>query len=507
MTVVLMTGATSARDDVNAWKNIDWVKAEEHVYRLQMRIAKAVKDGRFGRVKALQWLLTKSHYAKLLAVKRVTESKGAKTPGIDGEILSCRKSKYQAIQSLNAKGYESSPLRRVLIPKRNGKTRALGIPTIRDRAMQALYLLALEPIAETTGDPNSYGFRRERSAQDANHQCWNVLSHQNRAQWILEADIKACFDEISHDWLLQNIPMDKRVLQQWLKAGFMEGHCFHDTYAGVPQGGVISPTLANMALDGLEQAIHNACRETDKVNFVRYADDFIVTAKSKEMLENKIKPVIEQFLAIRGLQLSQAKTTITHIEKGFNFLGFNIRKYNGKYLGKPTKESIKAITRKVKQIVVRGYGWSGADLIKTLNPTIRGWANYYRCAVSKSAYSKIDNEIYRLCMYWTMRKCSGNQRIKAVTRYFRRRNPITKRWIFSDTETRDKKKRVVSIVKMMDVKIQRHIKVKSSANIFDPTAREYFQKRALWKAEIRLRQRKHSQAIYAKMQRNLQLDK
>ena len=236
MTVVLMTGATSACPKAETWQKIDWVKAEAHVYRLQVRIAEAVNEGRYGKAKALQWLLTKSHYAKLLAVKRVTSSKGSKTPGIDGEILTSGKAKYKAINSLNTRGYQSSPLRRVHIPKRNGKTRALGIPTIRDRAMQALHLQALEPIAETTGDLNSYGFRRGRSQQDAVVQCYTALSRKNCAEWVLEADIKACFDEISHDWLLQNIPVDKGVLQQWLNAGFMEKDFFYDIDAGVPQG-------------------------------------------------------------------------------------------------------------------------------------------------------------------------------------------------------------------------------------------------------------------------------
>lgn len=507
MTVVSMTGAASACSKTETWKTVDWVKAEKHVYRLQMRIAKAVNKCKYGKVRALQWLLTKSHYAKLLAVRRVTSSKGAKTPGIDGETLSSGKAKYQAINSLNTRGYRSSPLRRVYIPKRDGKKRPLGIPTMRDRAMQALQLMALEPIAESTADPNSYGFRRERSQHDANSQCHIVLASRNCAQWILEADIKACFDEISHDWLLQNIPINKGILEQWLKAGFIDKNLFYDTDAGVPQGGVISPTLANMALDGLEEIIHKACRKTDKVNFVRFADDFIVTGNTKELLENKIKPAIEQFLMIRGLRLSQAKTTITHIDNGFNFLGYNIRKYNGKYLGKPAKENVKTFLRNVKVIFKRGYGWSGADLIKILNPKIKGWANYYRVGVSKSTYSKIDNEIYRMSIHWVLRKFFKRQRQKAVKRYFRRRH-VTRNWIFSDIEIRnEKEKRIVSIVKMMDTKIQRHVKIRSIVNPFIPKDREYFQQRELWKTKVRLTQRKVDKDIYARMQMHLQPDK
>ncbi|MCX7121711.1 MAG: hypothetical protein NTZ67_08090 [Gammaproteobacteria bacterium] len=209
----------------------------------------------------------------------------------------------------------------------------------------------------------------------------------------------------------------------------------------------------------------------------------------------------------RGLQLSRAKTKITHIDNGFNFLGFNIRKYNGKYLGKPAKEKVIAFLRNVKDIFKRGYGWSGTDLIKMLNPKIRGWANYYRVGVSKSTYSKIDNEIYRMSMHWVLRKFFKRQRQKAVKRYFRRRH-VTRNWIFSDIETRkENKKRIVSIIKMMDTKIQRHVKIRSSVNPFDATTREYFQQRELWKAKVRWTQRKVDKDIYARMQMHLQPDK
>ena len=237
----------------------------------------------------MQWLIVHSVDAKLLAVKRVTTTEGRKTEGLNGQ-------QYQAARGLKVRGYKAKPLRRIYIPKKNGKKRPLSIPTMKDRAMQTLYLLSLEPISETTGDLNSYGFRPKRSTHDAIQQCFSALGMDNRAQWILDADIQSCFDEISHQWLRENIMIDKRVLNQWLNSGFIEGNHLYETIRGRPQGGPISPMLANLVLDGLENAIHSACKKTDKVNFVRFADDFIVTAKTPDILNNNIIPVINQFL-------------------------------------------------------------------------------------------------------------------------------------------------------------------------------------------------------------------
>ena len=213
--------------------------------------------------------------------------------------------------------------------------------------MQALYLLALNPIAETTGDRNSYGFRPERSTADAIEQCFNVLSHGYSAQWVLEGDIKACFDGISHEWLEAHIPLDKSILHKWLKAGYIDKYVFHQTEEGTPQGGPISPVLANLTLDGLERELRLLYpgyrqHQRAKVNLVRFADDFVITSSSKEQLEQKIKPLVEQFMRERGLTLSAEKTLITHIDDGFDFLGQHVRKYSGKLIIKPSKKNVKA---------------------------------------------------------------------------------------------------------------------------------------------------------------------
>jgi len=237
------------------WKQINWIQCERTVRRLQARIVKATQEGRWSKVKALQRLLTCSFSGKALAVKRVTENQGKRTPGVDSVTWHTPAAKLRAIESLQRRGYQPLPLRRVYIPKANGKQRPLGIPTMKDRAMQALYLLALEPVAETTADDNSYGFRPERSTADAIRQSFSVLSRKCAPQWILEGDIKGCFDHISHEWMCQHIPLDKLVLHRWLKAGYIESRNLFPTEAGTPQSGIISPTLANMTLDGLEELL------------------------------------------------------------------------------------------------------------------------------------------------------------------------------------------------------------------------------------------------------------
>lgn len=277
-------------------------------------------------------MLTHSISAKALAIRRVTENRGKRTAGIDGELWGTLETKAKAIHRLKNKGYKASPVRRIKIPKSNGKWRPLGIPTMIDRAMQALHLLSLDPISETLADRNSYGFRPYRSCADAIARCFQLLSRKISPIWILEADIKGCFDNISALWLIDNIPMEKRILNQWLKAGYFEKQQFYPSKNGTPQGSIISPTLANMVLDGMEDAIETALNikhsskhgrylNPHKIHLVRYADDFIVTANDKDVLEQKVKPIIQSFLKERGLTLSMEKTHLTHIDEGFDFLG------------------------------------------------------------------------------------------------------------------------------------------------------------------------------------------
>src|SRR6266478_5764389 len=397
-----MQAAGAASHDEMGWHAIHWQAVNQEVRRLQVRIVKAQQQGKWGKVKALQHLLTHSFSGKALAVKRVTENQGKRTPGVDGEIWKTPQKKAEAIETLKQQGYHPRPLRRIYIPKSNGAQRPLSIPTMKDRAMQALYLLALDPIAEIQADPNSYGFRRERSTADAIDQCHTVLSNRAGAEWILEGDLKACFDRISHNWLVAHAPMDKTILSKWLKAGFIEKRVLKPTEEGTPQGGICSPVLANLTLDGLEAKLRekypkasNASRKA-KANLVRYADDFIITGSSKELLENEINPLVEQFMRERGLELSQEKTHSTHIEDGFDFLGQHVRKCHGKLVIKPAHKNVQAFLEGIRKVVKENKQATAGHLIAQLNPKIRGWANYHQHVVSKETFAKVDHIIFTI---------------------------------------------------------------------------------------------------------------
>jgi RNA-directed DNA polymerase len=463
-----LIGASSA-----TWRDIQWQKVEVNVYRLQMRIAKARREQRFNKVKALQWLLTHSLEAKLLAVKRVTSSQGAKTPGVDGKLYQCDSKKMQLALNLKQHGYKAQPLKRVYIPKRNGK-RPLGIPTLYDRAMQALYLLAVEPVAETQADPNSYGFRPNRSTADAAERCFKVLCNKHSLQWILEGDIKACFDTISHDWLLNNIPMERRILKQWLEAGFIEKQTLFPTTEGTPQGGIISPVAANIVLDGLEEVVQEAAsrKSKHKAHTVRYADDFVIMGVTKELLENDIKPAVEKFLAERGLSLSLEKTKITHVAKGFDFLGFNVRKYQGKLLIKPSKSGVTTFLGKIRHVIKTHRAVTAYDLINMLNPKIMGWGYYYRHVVAKKTFEYVDDCIYRCLSYWTRRRHQKKNFTWIRKKYFHSRGTFN--WIFFGTqEKKDGKKEVVDLHKMARIPIKRHVKIIQEATPYDPAYTDY----------------------------------
>jgi RNA-directed DNA polymerase len=484
MTTATAVGAVSS--EAREWYAIHWPTIQRNVRRLQVRIAQATKAGRWGKVRALQRLLTHSYSGKVFAVRRVTENDGKKTPGVDQEIWDTPEKKIQAVHELKRRGYQPQPLRRVYIPKSDGKTmRPLGIPTMIDRAMQALHLFALDPVAETTADKNSYGFRQQRSCADAIEQSFNALNSAT-TQWVLEGDIRSCFDKISHDWLLAHVPMDRAVLQKWLKSGYMDKHVFHGTTEGTPQGGIISPVLANCALDGLERVLKENYPgrplksfggKNPSVNFVRYADDFIITSKSKELLEGEVKPLVEQFLQKRGLELSPTKTVITHVEKGFDFLGQNVRRYpNGKLLIKPSKKNVKTFLGGIRKTIKAALGSPAADLINKLNPKIRGWANYHRHVVSKRTFSRVDYEIFSSLWRWARRRHPKKNWRWIKAKYFEQRG--IRNWTFTGEMCDDQGRPFkVRLLLARDTPIRRHVKVKSEANPYDLAYETYFEKR------------------------------
>jgi RNA-directed DNA polymerase len=497
MTAQIEAGAASHPQGLD-WHTIDWYKVHQNVRRLQARIVKATQQGKWGKVKALQRLLTHSFSGKALAVRRVTENHGKDTPGVDGAIWNTPKKKAQAVYSLNPRGYQPLPLRRVHIPKSNSKKlRPLGIPAMRCRAFQVLYLLALDPIAETTGDPNSYGFRKNRAVADAIAACYNVLARRFEAHWILEGDLKSCFDTISHDWLLANIPMDKTILRKWLKAGFIEKKVLHPTEAGSPQGGPISPVLANLTLDGLEAKLRQHfpfARDNGtggyklkyKVKLVRFADDFIITGNSKELLENEVKPLVEQFMGERGLILSEEKTRITHIDEGFDFLGQNIRKYKGKLIIKPAKKNRANFLRKIRELIKTNQQIAAGKLIVQLNPRIRGWANFHQHVVSSEIFKQVDRAVFQTLWRWVKRRHPGKGGKWLRKRYFK--TVGNRNWVFfGSIIEKNGQHREVQLFSAASVPIKRHIKVQEQANPYDPKWEVYFERRLDVKMESELR--------------------
>jgi len=464
------------------WFLIDWSDCQRKVKSLQNRIVKSVRKGEWRKVKRLRYLLTHSFAARALAVKRVTENKGKKTAGIDGILWNTPRQKILAIDMLAIwKGYQPKALKRIRIPKKKkGQTRPLSIPVMEDRARQALYMLALQPIAETLADKNSYGFRSKRRCADAIDQIFKVLRLKGSSQWILECDIKGFFDNISFDWILENIPLNIKVLKKWLDRGFIEEGKLYATTEGVPQGGIISPAIGNMVLDGLEAIIcgNTNFKRKNGINFIRYADDFIVTAKNKEVLEDVIIPKINTFLEPRGVMLSEQKTKVTYIGEGFDFLGQTIRKYQQKdgTLGKvqiePSQESVQSIKEKVKAIFKSSGQLTQSVLIDRLNPVLRGWGNYHRHVNCGKTFSDINSYVWFRLMRWAKRRHpekSGNWIHK---RYFCESNGST--WSFKDKVTGKRLIRLTS-----DIRTYRHIKIKAEANPFDQEWDGYFRNREI----------------------------
>jgi RNA-directed DNA polymerase len=486
------TLAGAAPDPAVDWHSINWKKVYRTVRRLQARIVKAVREGRWHKVKSLVYLLTHSFSGRALAILRVISNSGARTPGVDGTLWNTPEAKSAAFNALRRHGYQPQPLRRVYIPKSNGKQRALGIPTMADRAMQALYLLGLDPIAETLADGHSYGFRLERCCADALDECHKVLrgpqgGDTRGPDWILEGDIKSCFDRISHGWLMDHIFMDREILGKWLKAGYLEKHVLFATTEGTPQGGIISPVLANQTLDGLQALLTERFgktrrrRQQCKVHLVRYADDFIITGTSRLLLQYEVQPLVEHFLKERGLELSHEKTRITHIEDGFNFLGQTIRRHrNGKVLIKPSKRSVKTFLSRIQETIDRSGSLTAGDMIWRLNQQIKGWTMYHRFAVSSRIFAAVDDRIF-----WKLRRwCRKRHRSKSWgwirKKYFQRAGD--RAGVFSGV-IRDSKGKgwPIRLMKAAGVKVLRWLKIRSEANPYDPAWEPYLEGRATWK--------------------------
>jgi len=474
------------------WESIQWDIPKRHVRRLQERIFRATRDKDWARVKNLQKLLVRSHSARLLAVKRVTqENKGKYTPGIDGQIYATSEQRIELVEDVcqtNVFNYKCKPLRRVYIPKGNGDKRPLGIPTVKDRVMQMLVKLVLEPEWEARFEPHSHGFRPGRRCMDAIWQIWNsirVLGTLRKSEWILDADISGCFDNINHDALLKRIPVFRETVRRWLKSGIIEFGKYYQTKAGTPQGGIISPLLANIALDGMERlfgaenskgnyAVPSVRSGKNKrLNLIRYADDFVVTAPSKEKIVDYVLPKLKTFLQERGMELSEAKTRIVHRDDGFDFLGFNIRQYHGKArsvcLTRPSKKTVKRHLEHIKIIISKNKQMKADELISKLNPIIRGWANYYCYSSAKETFNYIDYRIWKMLWQWCLRRHKDKSKQWIRHRYFM---DIGKRtWIFGE-----RKENILLFCRSFRAGV-RYACIKGYSSPYDSEIHEYWSKR------------------------------
>ena len=457
------------------------------VRRLQARIVKAVREGKWHKVKALVYLLTHSYSGRALAILRVVNNQGAKTPGVDGVCWSHDKERGAAFARRRRRGYRPQSLRRVYIAKGNGQKRPLGIPTMTDRAMHALYLLGLDPIAETQADGHSYGFRLERCGADAIEQCHRLLGNRHGPRWILEGDSKSGFDRISHSWLLDHVPMNKDILRAWLQAGFLEEGVRFDTTEGTPQGGIISPVLANRALDGLPALLAEhfpqGGQRSGKVHLVRYADDLIITGTSKEFLQHQVMPLVAHFLKKRGLERSHEKTRITHLDDGFDFLGQTIRRYPcGKVRVKPSRKNVRTFLSKIKETIQEAGSWTAGELIQRLNQQVKGWTMVHRHAASKRTFSRVDRRIFHMLRRW----CRHRHRNKSWTwinrKYFR--SSGHRHWIFNGTLPDSNGKEVpIELMEANRVSIRRYVKIRQDANPYDPSWELYLEARLYWQLE------------------------
>ena len=480
--------ANGPEDAILGWRQIDWRAAEASVRRLRQRIFTASQAGDLPRVRSLQKLMLRSRANTLVSVRRVTErNAGRLTAGVDGEVVLTPEAKMRLADRMHqdSEPFKAQPVRRVFIPKQgsSGKRRPLGIPVIFDRCHQARVVNALEPEWEARFEPRSYGFRPGRGCHDAIAAIYlTAKGKSSKRRWVLDADLAAAFDLIDHSHILRQLGSfpARGMVAQWLKAGVVESGRFAPTEEGVPQGGVVSPVLLNVALHGMEQAagVHYHMTGTDAGQtvagcpvLIRYADDLVTLCHSQdEALE--VKARLASWLAPRGLVFNEDKTRVVTLEEGFDFLGFNVRRYRGKLLIKPSKAARRRIRERLRTEMRSLRGTNAKAVLIRLNPIIRGWAAYYRGVVSSEAFASLDDYMWRLAYKWAKYSHSDKSGRWVIARYFGMFNKSRRdRWVFGD------RKSGAYLRKFAWTRIVRHQLVRSGASPDDPALTEYWAER------------------------------
>jgi RNA-directed DNA polymerase len=470
-------------DDLD-WNAIDWRKTEDGVRRLRQRIFTAAQAGDLKKVRNLQKLMLRSWSNTLVGVRRVTErNAGRATAGIDGETALTPQARAELAVEIHRQTtpWQARPVKRVYIPKSNGRLRGLGIPVLRDRVQQARVTSALEPEWEAQFEPRSYGFRPGRGCHDAIEAIyWTLKGMSSKRQWVLDADLAAAFDRIDHSRLLAQLGTfpGRGMIGRWLKAGVVEKGRFTPTEEGTPQGGVVSPLLLNIALHGMEQAAgvryvklgaHGAETKAGSPVIVRYADDLVALCHSRDQAE-QVRDRLAEWLAPRGLVFNEAKTTIVHLSQGFDFLGFTIRRYrSGKLLIKPSKQAVKRHRERLAAETRSLRGANARAVISKLNPIIRGWAAYYRGVVSKEVFSTLDHYLWKITYQWALAAHRNKSKRWVADRYFGKFHPTRQdRWVFGDRDSGYYLRRYVW------TRIVRHRLVMGSASPDDPALAQYW---------------------------------
>ncbi len=468
------------------WDAINWCLHQDNVRRLRQRIFKAAREGDLATVRNLQKLMLRSWSNTLLSARQVTQrNAGRETAGIDGQVALTSWARLDLAVQVHREGsaWQPRPVKRVYIPKagNRAKLRPLGIPVIADRCHQGRVRAALEPEWEAQFEPKSYGFRPGRGCHDALSAIYTVSRGVGAKRvWALDADLAAAFDRIDHSQLLAALGSfpAREMIRAWLKAGVFEaGKGFAPTEEGTPQGGVISPLLLNVALHGLERAAGVRYRAAgtrsgqtmpDSPVLIRYADDLVVLCHS-QLQAQQVKAVLSQWLTPRGLAFNEDKTRIVHLDTGFDFLGFNVRRYDGKLLIKPSKAAIQRIRKRLRTQIRALRGSNAAAVIAALNPVIRGWAGYYRGAVSKKTFGVLDDYLWKLTYKWAVHSHANKPKTWVSARYFGRFKKFRNdRWVFGDHVTG------FHLVKFSWTGIVRHTLVKGGASPDDPALTEYW---------------------------------